>query len=88
MLFTVLDRFKIKHEGSEEYDNMWQKSRAIWKYMNFHYNNDFDWFVLGGDDLFVIVENLRKVGGGRVWCGRRLNGLLRSRSVHILARVA
>ena len=63
-----LNRFKIKHEGPEEYNNMWQKSRAIWKYINFHYINDFDWFVLGGDDLFVIVENLRKVGGGRVQC--------------------
>eukprot|EP00752_Nemacystus_decipiens_P004621 g4218.t1 len=55
-----LGTFKIKHEGPEEYDNMWQKSRAIWKYINFHYNDDFDWFLLGGDDLFVIVENLRK----------------------------
>ncbi|CAM9235202.1 unnamed protein product [Ectocarpus sp. 8 AP-2014] len=52
--------FKIKHEGPEEYSNMWQKSRAIWKYINFHYKDDFDWFVLGGDDLFLIVENLRK----------------------------
>ena len=57
----VLDRFKIKHEGPEEYANMWQKSRAIWKYINYHYKDDFDWFVLGGDDLFIIVENLRKV---------------------------
>ncbi|CAN0382970.1 unnamed protein product, partial [Ectocarpus sp. 12 AP-2014] len=39
---------------------MWQKARAIWKYINFHYKDDFDWFVLGGDDLFLIVENLRK----------------------------
>lgn len=58
---TAANRFKIKHEGPEEYSNMWQKSRAIWKYINFHYRNDFDWFVLGGDDLFLIVENLRKV---------------------------
>eukprot|EP00752_Nemacystus_decipiens_P004620 g4217.t1 len=55
-----LGTFKIKHEGPEEYDNMWQKSRAIWKYINFHYKNDFDWFLLGGDDIFVMVENLRK----------------------------
>lgn len=54
-------RFKIKHEGPEEWDNMWQKSRAIWKYIDRHYKNDFDWFVLGGDDIFLIVENLRKV---------------------------
>ena len=60
----VRHRFKIKHEGPEEYNNMWQKSRAIWKYINFHYIDDFDWFVLGGDDVFVIVENLRKVGWG------------------------
>lgn len=40
---------------------MWQKSRAIWKYIDKHYKNDFDWFVLGGDDIFIIVENLRKV---------------------------
>ncbi|CAN0045847.1 unnamed protein product [Ectocarpus sp. 4 AP-2014] len=52
--------FKIKHEGPEEWDNMWQKSRAIWKYIDRHYSNDFDWFVLGGDDIFLIVENLRK----------------------------
>ena len=57
----ALNRFQIEHEGPEEYDNMWQKSRAIWKYINFHYKDDFDWFLLGGDDLFVIVENLRKV---------------------------
>lgn len=55
-------RFKIKHEGPEEWDNMWQKSRAIWKYINFHYKDDYDWFILGGDDIFIIVENLRKVG--------------------------
>ncbi|CAM9672737.1 unnamed protein product [Ectocarpus sp. 6 AP-2014] len=55
-----LHTFQIEHEGPEEYGNMWQKSRAIWKYINFHYKNDFDWFLLGGDDLFVIVENLRK----------------------------
>ena len=54
-------RFKIKHEGPEDYENMWQKSRAIWKYINFHYRDDFDWFVLGGDDVFLIVENLRQV---------------------------
>ncbi|CAM9666863.1 unnamed protein product [Ectocarpus sp. 12 AP-2014] len=85
-----LQTFQIKHEGPEEYANMWQKSRAIWKYINFHYKGDFDWFVLGGDDLFIIVENLRKYllseevkraaggleNGGTtpVYLGRRLRG--------------
>ncbi|CAM9450923.1 unnamed protein product [Ectocarpus sp. 4 AP-2014] len=83
-----LHTFQIEHEGPEEHGNMWQKSRAIWKYINFHYKNDFDWFLLGGDDLFVIVENLRKyllsdeimgAAGGRInggpnpmYLGRRL----------------
>lgn len=57
---NAVPSFKIKHEGPEEWDNMWQKSRAIWKYINFHYKDDYDWFILGGDDIFLIVENLRK----------------------------
>lgn len=61
LIWVVCYRFKIKHEGPEEWGNMWQKSRAIWKYIDKHYKNDFDWFVLGGDDIFIIVENLRKV---------------------------
>ncbi|CAM9609127.1 unnamed protein product [Ectocarpus fasciculatus] len=83
-----LHTLQIEHEGPEEHENMWQKSRAIWKYINFHYKDDFDWFLLGGDDLFVIVENLRKyllsdeimhAAGGRInggpnpmYLGRRL----------------
>ncbi|CAM9474717.1 unnamed protein product [Ectocarpus fasciculatus] len=72
-----LNTFKIKQEGLDEDGNMWQKSRAIWKYINFHYKEDFDWFILGGDDLFLIVENLRKYllsdevksGGGGIKSG-------------------
>lgn len=60
-VFLGIFSFKIKHEGPEEWDNMWQKSRAIWKYIDRHYKDEFDWFVLGGDDIFLIVENLRKV---------------------------
>jgi hypothetical protein len=49
----------IEHEGPEEYDNMWQKSRMIWKYIAARFINDFDFFLLGGDDMFYIMENLR-----------------------------
>lgn len=73
---------EIKHEGEEAYDNMWQKSREIWKYIATHFINDFDYFVLGGDDMFYIVENLRsflvshdiqvlKEAGGGLYIGRR-----------------
>ena len=49
----------IEHEGPEEYNNMWQKSRSIWRYIGEHYGKDFDYFILGGEDLLVIPDNLR-----------------------------
>lgn len=33
--------------------------RSIWKYIAAHYLNDFDYFLMGGDDMFYIVENLK-----------------------------
>lgn len=38
---------------------MWQKSRSIWKYIATNYLDSFDYFLLGGDDMFYIIENLR-----------------------------
>lgn len=38
---------------------MWQKVRSIWKYVGAHYLNDFDWFFICGDDIFVLPNNLR-----------------------------
>ena len=49
----------LLHEGKEEYNNMWQKSRSIWAYIYDHYLDDYDYFHLGGDDMYVLVENLR-----------------------------
>ena len=49
----------IPHDGEESYDNMWQKVRSIWRYVGKHYADDFDYFFLGGDDLFVLPQNLR-----------------------------
>jgi len=48
----------LPHQGEESYLNMWQKSRSIWKYLYSHYQQDFDYFLLGGDDMYVIIENL------------------------------
>ncbi len=50
---------EIKHEGDESYDNMWQKSRSIWKFIYEHFADQFDFFLLGGDDMFYVIENLR-----------------------------
>ena len=49
----------ILHEGDESYDNMWQKSRSIWKYIHAFLVDQYDFFLLGGDDMMYVVENLR-----------------------------
>jgi hypothetical protein len=54
-----ISAIEILHEGDEDYQNMWQKSRSIWKYIHAHYIDTFDYFLLGGDDMFYIMENLR-----------------------------
>lgn len=67
-LYIAID---IVHLGEESYGNMWQKVRSIWKYVYKHYttsekfdekllqtNSEFDYYLLGGDDLYVMVENL------------------------------
>jgi glycoprotein-N-acetylgalactosamine 3-beta-galactosyltransferase len=55
-----LGMIHILHQGEESYNNMWQKVRSIWAYIYMHYLNDYDYFHLGGDDLYVIVENLKR----------------------------
>ena len=68
----------IPQDGPESYDNMWQKVRAIWRFVDRHYADDFDFFILGGDDLFLLPQNLRSylatVGSpdGLLYAGRRL----------------
>ncbi|KAL7499248.1 hypothetical protein ACHAWT_010168 [Skeletonema menzelii] len=54
-----IDSVSIPHEGKEEYGNMWQKVRAMWSYVYVHYFDSYDWFHIGGDDMYVLVENLR-----------------------------
>lgn len=55
----TLGAIDLPHQGPEEYKNMWQKTRSIWAYIHDNYLDDFDYFWLGGDDVLLIVENLR-----------------------------
>ncbi len=48
----------LPHVGEEAYNNMWQKTRSIWGYVHDNYVDDYDYFWLGGDDFYLIVENL------------------------------
>eukprot|EP00984_Skeletonema_dohrnii_P038045 scaffold40836_cov122-Skeletonema_dohrnii-CCMP3373.AAC.1 len=54
-----IDSVNIPHEGMEAYNNMWQKVRAMWSYVYVNYFDSYDWFHIGGDDMYVLVENLR-----------------------------
>lgn len=39
--------------------NMWNKALAMWEYADSL--EEYEWFIIGGDDLFVVVENLRQL---------------------------
>jgi hypothetical protein len=54
-----LGMVNLLHQGEESYNSMWQKTRSIWTYIHEHYLQDYDFFHLGGDDMYVMVENLR-----------------------------
>jgi len=54
-----LPAISLPHEGPEEYNNMWQKVRSIWRFVGTHYLEDFDFFFQGGEDMYVLPENLR-----------------------------
>lgn len=54
-----LPAISLVHDGPEEYSNMWQKVRSIWRFVGEHYLDDYDWFFIGGDDLFVMPHNLK-----------------------------
>lgn len=49
----------IPHEGPEEYNNLWQKTRSITSYVYDNYYDKYDWFYFCDVDTYVLVENLR-----------------------------
>lgn len=54
-----LGTVRVAHDGPDAYNNIWQKVRSIWSYIYGHYYETYDYFHIGGDDLYLIVENLR-----------------------------
>lgn len=49
----------LPHEGPEEYGNMWAKIRTMWTYAYENYINDYDYFFIAGDDVYMLVDHLR-----------------------------
>jgi hypothetical protein len=48
----------LLHAGEETYNNMWQKTRSMVAFL-YDYYLDYDYFLLCGDDTFIVLENLR-----------------------------
>jgi hypothetical protein len=51
--------YNYSGEVEESYDNMWQKTRRIWKYVHDHFVDEYDYFYISGDDVYLLVNNFR-----------------------------
>jgi glycoprotein-N-acetylgalactosamine 3-beta-galactosyltransferase len=54
----------LTHDGPESYFNMWQKVRALWQHVAASPQlllQRYDFFFLGGDDVYLIPDNLRRL---------------------------
>ncbi|KAL3905994.1 MAG: hypothetical protein SGILL_009457 [Bacillariaceae sp.] len=51
----------LLHNGGHQgmYRGIWQKVRSMLSYIYDNFLEDFDYFLLSGDDTYVILENLR-----------------------------
>lgn len=58
----TIGAYDLPHLGPEAYENMWNKVQAMWWYVHEHYLLEFDWFHIGGDDMYVIPDNIRRLG--------------------------
>ena len=54
-----LSTVNIPHKGPEEYNNIWQKVKSTWQYLHDNYIDEFEWFFIGGDDVYMLVENMK-----------------------------
>ena len=57
----TLGAYNLPHIGPEAYENMWNKVQAMWLFVHDHYLLEFDWFHIGGDDMYVIPDNIRRM---------------------------
>jgi glycoprotein-N-acetylgalactosamine 3-beta-galactosyltransferase len=56
-----LGAYNVSHFGPKAYGNMWNKVQAMWFYVHQNHLMDFDWFHIGGDDMYVIPDSIRKL---------------------------
>lgn len=49
----------IRLDAPEGYYNLTKKSMAAFEYLYHHHRHDYDWFLKGDDDAYIVMENLR-----------------------------
>lgn len=50
----------LTHDGPESYFNMWQKVRSLWREVAARgWLERYDFFFLGGDDVYLLPDNLK-----------------------------
>ena len=59
-------------DWEERYEKIWEKVAVIWAIIAETIIDDYEWFIIGGDDLYLIVENLR--------------GLLQSERINLMSK--
>jgi hypothetical protein len=55
----------LTHAGDESYGNMWQKIRSTWAYAYDHFLHEYDYFHICGDDVYMVMDNLRAFLGSK-----------------------
>jgi glycoprotein-N-acetylgalactosamine 3-beta-galactosyltransferase len=61
----TIGAWALPHPGPESYENMWNKVQHMWLYVYQHFIMDFDLFHIGGDDMYVIPDNLRRLAASQ-----------------------
>jgi glycoprotein-N-acetylgalactosamine 3-beta-galactosyltransferase len=58
---SALRLHNVKTDGAERYDEMWSKTQNIWSVVaSSDLIHQFQYFYLAGDDVYVLVDNLRR----------------------------
>lgn len=56
---TNMNLGTIGYDVPGDYVHLWGKTKQMMQHIYKDYLNDYDWFIKGDDDTFLIIENLR-----------------------------
>lgn len=56
---TDINLGAIGFNVTNDHSSMWGKVKLMMQHIHEHFINDYDWFIKGDDDMFLIPQNLR-----------------------------